>query len=269
MSTVKASEVSGQLGPVLSRLAEFGEREYMLRRRVQGGLLYPALVVVIAIIVSMAISVFMRLFEELGVELPFLTRALIAVGTFLLQFWYVLVLIAAFLIIAPNFLRKTIGGRFLLDRLKLKLPLIGGIILTRVASRFARTFATLFSSGVPMLESLSISRETVGNEVVAMHLESIRKGVERGESLESSLQKSTVFPPLLADMIVVGEQSGTLDTVLGQIADIYDEEVNVSLSNLTTVIEPLLILGMGVLVALIFFSFFTPYINLIAALGQM
>ncbi len=274
VSIVKAGEVSGQLDSVLSRLAQFGEREYMLRRRIMGSLLYPAIVVVLAVIVSVIISIFMvpvfvNLFKELKTGLPLITRVLIATGNLLPHFWYVLVLIPLFLVGAYILLIRTIGGRLLIDRLKLKLPIIGGIVLTTVAARFARTFATLLHSGVPILESLSITRETAGNEVVAMDLESIRNGVERGQTLESSLQKSTVFPPLLVDMIIVGEQAGNLDAVLTQIADVYDEEVNISMSNLTTIIEPLLILGMGLVVAFVFSSFFVPYIDLITAMGQM
>ncbi|HIE44375.1 MAG TPA: hypothetical protein EYP78_06250, partial [Candidatus Omnitrophica bacterium] len=226
-------------------------------------------VVVIVILSTFLVPVFADLFTEFDAELPFLTRMLIASRKFSPHFWLMVVFIIAVLFGVYKLFTRTIGGKLLRDRLKLKLPIIGPIHLRIVSSRFARTFATLINSGVPILDSLSIARDAAGNEVVALDLDLIRNGVEKGQTLETSLRESTSFPPLLMDMVTVGEQAGNLGEVLTYTANIYDEEVNSILSNLITIIEPFLVLGMGILVALVLYSFFIPYIDLLTAVGQL
>ena len=271
---VRVGETSGQLETVLSTLSTFGENEYMLRRKIRGALIYPAFVVIVAIAVVFVLStllvpVFAEMFAEFDAQLPVATRVLLASRELQPLFWGLLVGIVVFLTVIRKLMRNTYGGRLLLDRAKLNVPLFGGIHLKLVATRFARTFATLINSGIPILEALSITRDALGNEVVALNVDSMRSNVEKGKTMETALRETTLFPPLVTDMLIVGEEAGTLGEVLTHIADVYDEEVDSTLANLVRIMEPCLILAMGVLVAFVLYSFFVPYIDLFTAIGEL
>ncbi len=274
VSTVRTGEMSGKLESVLEVLAKFYETEYSLRRKLRGALFYPVVVLAMAFVVIIVLSttvmpVFVDLFREVEAELPLLTKILIGTADFIHHFWYLLVIVAAFLGIGYWLLRQTVGGKLLIDRLRLKIPVFGPLYLRMLISRFTRTFAILLESGVPILEALNVCAEACENGIVARKLDEIRQGVERGENFEKCLENPGVFPPLLVDMLIVGEEAGALESVLKRVAGVYEEETSDIASTLATAMEPLLIIMMGVLVAFVFSSLFVPYIELISRMGGM
>jgi type II secretory pathway component PulF len=274
MSTVRTGEMSGKLESALEVLAKFYETEYSLRRKLRRALFYPVVVLVMAFIIIIVLSatvmpVFADLFEEVGADLPLLTRILIGTADFIHHFWYLPVIVVALLGIGYWLLRQTVGGKLLIDRLRLKIPVFGPLYLRMLISRFTRTFAILFESGVPILETLNVCAEACENEIVARKLDEIRQGVERGDSFEKCLEDPGVFPPLLVDMLIVGEEAGALESVLNRVAGVYEEETSDIASTLATAMEPVLLIMMGALVAFVFSSLFVPYIELISRMGGM
>ena len=268
VSSIRAGELSGELDSVLKRLADHTERQWMARRRVLSALAYPALVVVVAIVVcgvlsTMVIPKFAEMFESFNADMPPLTNAIASVVMWLPKNWYWLLLGLLALIVVYRLAIRTFPARLLADRIKLRAPVIGNVTHKLIAARFARTFSMLFESGVPITETLAICRSTVDNEVVALKVDDIREGVENGKSLEASMKGGDVFPPMLTDMVAVGEQAGRLDEVLPQTADVYDNEADITLSTIGSIIEPLLIIVIALLVLLVFVGFFLPYINLL------
>lgn len=270
VSTVRAGELSGQLDSVLGQLADYTQEHWMMRRRVWAALTYPILVVVVAvatcaILSSFIVPVFTRMFREFGQDMPPISQAIASVVRWIPQNWHWVLLAIAGVFAVYSLLYKTFPVRLLSDRIKLRLPIFGAIVHKMIAARFARTFCLLFSSGVPITESLSVCRGTMNNEVAALKINSIREGVENGRSLGESMRGQRVFPDMLSDMVTVGEQAGRLDEVLPKIADIYEDEVDVTMKSIGSIIEPLLILFIGALVLFVFAGFFAPYIRLLRA----
>lgn len=274
VSSVRAGEVSGSIDAVLGRLAAYYEREYELRRRVGAALVYPGIIIVLAIAVCVVLSifimpVFVRLVEDFDADMPVLTEGIVNAVKLFPHVWGYVVAIPVILYIFYRFvLKKTLPGRLLIDRTKLAMPVIGSVSRKIMAARFARTFSILYHSGVPIIDALDIAHKAVGNEVAGLQMQDMRKSIERGESLEDSLKGQRAFPPLMVDMMIVGERSGRLGDVLPQIADIYEEDVSVTMSTIGPIIEPLLILAMGVIVAVVFAAFFLPYIRVLSAAGS-
>lgn len=274
VSTVRSGEVSGQLDAVLNRLAAYTEREVMLRRKVVAALIYPIVIVAVAIAVCIILSIFVmpvfqRMLEEFGTEPPLLTRAVTGTALWLNNNWLLVIIIPIVLYVVYKLAIQAYPVRLLADRIKIHTPLVGGLVKKMLGVRFARTFALLFHSGVPIIESLKIAERSLGNEVAALEVNEMRTNIENGATLESSIQMLNQFPPLLIDMLVVGEQAGRLDEVLTRVADIYDEEVDIAVTNIGRTIEPAIILIMGVLVAAIFAAFFLPYIEMLSAAGSL
>lgn len=274
ISTVRTGEMSGKLESALEVLANFYETEYSLRGKLRRALFYPVVVLGMAFIVIIILSttvmpVFVDLFEEVGADLPLLTRSLMGTADFIHHFWYLPVIVVILLGVGFWLLRQTVGGKLLVDRLRLKTPVFGPLYLRMLISRFTRTFAILLESGVPILETLNVCAEACENGIVARKLDEIRAGVERGESLETCLEDPGVFPPLLVDMLVVGEEAGALESVLNKVAEVYEEETSNIASTLATAMEPILVIMMGALVAFVFSSLFVPYIDLISRMGGM
>ncbi len=270
VSTVRTGEYSGNLDEVLERLADYTEQMSHTSRRLLGILAYPALVVVVAIIICTVLStivvpVFRDMFETLEGEVPPLTKAITQAVAWLSVNWYWVIIGVIGVGVVYKLARLLFPVRLLADRLKLWLPVVGPLLRKIIAARFARSFAMLYRSGVPVVEALSISRGTVNNEVAALHIDQMRESVETGYSLEKGMRGGRIFPSMLADMVAVGEQSGDLNEVLRQVADVYEEEANISLNSLGTLVEPVLILIIGALVLTVFAGFFLPYIELLRA----
>ncbi len=272
VNMVKAGETGGVLGEVLERLAEFAERQRLLKNQVISALFYPAILfglMVTAIIVLMVLVIpkFTAMFEEFGGELPLPTQILISVSNGFASFWWVGLLGIS---IIATFLRqylRTENGQFLLDSIKIKIPLIGPVFSTFAIVRFTRTMATLLENGVRMLQALKVVKDTIGNKVYSHIISEAEQEVEQGSTLSRELEKSKDFPSLVTHMIAVGEESGEPVTMLKKLSDYYDMEIRKNLERLTSSISPLVILIMGLLIGFIAVAMILPIFEAQQALG--
>ena len=274
---VEAGETGGILDLILQRLSTFIEKLVKLKRDVVSAMIYPAAVIIMAVIAVAVIMVvvipqFANIFLGLlgpGEPLPLPTRIVVGISNFLAG-WGGLVILVAIVaaVIALRSYYKTTGGRRLIDRVILKIPVLGDIMRKIAVARFSRTLSTLLSSGVPILQSLDITARTAGNVIIEEAITSVRTGVERGESFVDPLKATDVFPNMVAQMIGIGEQTGALDAMLGKIADFYEQEVDAAIANLLTLIEPLLIGFLGVTIGSIVIAMYLPLFTLIGKLSQ-
>jgi type IV pilus assembly protein PilC len=271
VNMIAAGEAGGILDTILKRLATYIEKAVKLKAQVKGAMVYPIAVIsiagiVIAVILWKVIPTFASMFEGLGATLPLPTRIVIAASNWfvrLLPFLVVFIVAGAF---AFKRYYATYGGRRVVDRTVLKLPILGVLMQKIAVARFCRTLATLISSGVPILDGLEITARTAGNAIVEDAIMAVRKGVESGLTLAQPLKESGVFPPMVVQMIGVGEQTGALDAMLGKIADFYEEEVDQAVANLLTLMEPVMILFLGITVGGIVISMYLPLFDLISKL---
>jgi len=272
VNMVKAGETGGVLDAVLERLAEFREKSQRLKRRVIGAMIYPAMVILVAggivtFILLKIIPKFRDIFKEFQIPLPSITEALISVSNTFVQYWYLLPAVPIGLIVLVKLIRKNRSGRYAVDKIKLKLPVMGQIINKTAISRFTRTLGTLITAGVPILEALNIVRDTAGNEVVASAMARVHDSIREGESIAGPLKQSRVCDDIVVNMIDVGEETGDLDKMLLKVADNYDEEVDVLVASLISLMEPLLIIFLGGTVGFIVIALFMPLVSLISNLG--
>jgi len=269
---IAAGEAGGILDTILKRLATYIEKAVKLKAQVKGAMVYPVAVlgiagIVIAVILWKVIPTFASMFAGLGAELPLPTRFVIAMSN-----WFVRLLpfIIVFIVVGVVLFRRyyaTYGGRRQIDGIVLKLPILGDIMRKIAVARFCRTLSTLMSSGVPILDGLEITARTSGNAIIEDAILMVRKGVESGLTVAQPLKESKVFPPMVVQMIGVGEQTGALDAMLSKIADFYEEEVDQAVANLLTLMEPVMILFLGVTVGGIVISMYLPLFDLISKLS--
>ena len=274
---VEAGETGGILDLILQRLSTFIEKIVKLKRDVVSAMIYPAAVIVLAIVAVAVIMVvvipqFQNIFLGLlgpGEQLPLPTRIVTGISSFLAG-WGGLVILVAIIatVVGLRFYYKTPGGRKMIDRLLLKVPILGAIFQKISVARFSRTLSTLLSSGVPILQSLDITARTSGNVIIEEAIISVRNGVERGESFVDPLKATEVFPHMVAQMVGIGEQTGALDAMLGKIADFYEQEVDAAISNLLTLMEPVLIAFLGVTIGSIVIAMYLPLFTLIGKLSN-
>lgn len=272
VNTVKAGETGGVLETVLSRLAEFAEKTQRLNSRIRAALIYPALVLTMAVsvlffLITFIVPKFMEIFKEMGVPLPLMTRVLLIISDFARSKWFIGLAILIGIVLIYKLLCKLRRMRLFFDNIKLHLPVMGALTRKIAIARFARTLGTLFSSGVPILQALLVAKDTSGNEVISHAILNVHDSVREGETIAKPLLKAKIFPPMAVNMISVGEESGSLDQMLMKIGDVYDEEVDVTVSGLMSLLEPFLIIGMGLVVGFIVVSMFFPLFSLITALG--
>ncbi len=268
VSMCKSGEAAGTLDQVLLRLADTIEREVELRHKVKSAMTYPVVVFAMVVLILAAMLLFVvptfeNLYTSLGGQLPLPTRILLAVSkTFRGSF---LLVVAVFIGIGFAFRawKRTDNGKYQWDRFKLKMPIFGSLFHKAALSRFARTLSVLSRSGVPILQSLDIVSETVNNEVIARAVKDLQAGVKEGESIAGPLTRHEVFPPMVVQMMAVGEETGALDTLLEKIADFYDEEVEAAVESLTSLIEPLMIAVVGGAVGAIVICLYLPLFNII------
>jgi type IV pilus assembly protein PilC len=269
---IAAGEAGGILDTILKRLATYIEKAVKLKSQVQSAMIYPVAVIVIAtlvvgVILWKVIPTFANLFAGLGAELPLPTRIVIAASNYLVEYMpYILASIGA-IIYAVKSYYGTAGGRVLIDRLLLNLPVIGLLLRKIAVARFCRTLSTLLASGVSILEALDITARTSGNAIVEEAILTTRKSIERGETIAQPLRETKVFPPMVVQMIGVGEATGALDTMLGKIADFYEEEVDVAVAGLLTLLEPIMIAFLGGIVGGIVIAMYLPIFDLISKLA--
>jgi type IV pilus assembly protein PilC len=268
ISMVRAGEIGGVLDSVLLRLADTIEKQVELRRKVKSAMTYPVVVAVLVLLIVTAmllfvIPMFEDLYKELGGKLPAPTQLLINISKLCRKLWW---LIIGGEIAAVFGFRKWINsenGRQRWDALKLKMPIFGGLVRKTALARFGRTLSALVRSGVPILESLDIVAETSGNWVVAQAVRDTQAAVKRGDPLSRKLEDHPVFPPMVVQMMAVGEETGALDEMLDKIADFYDQEVEATVDALTSLIEPLLIVVMGICVGGMVIALYMPMFNII------
>ena len=271
VSMVRAGELGGILDEVLNRLATQLEKEDSIRRAVKSAMVYPILIGSFAIIVLLGmvlflIPIFAGMYRDLGnAKLPFLTRIMMGVSNAMLAFpWDILILVA---IIAAVYglirLKRTDRGTHAWDRMKLHIPMgIGEIIRKLAVARFSRTLGTLITSGVPILQAIEITGQAAGNAVIEDAMEDVQQSVKEGQSITAPLERVSVFPAMVTQMISVGEETGSLDAMLNKIADFYEDEVNAAVKSLTSILEPILMLFVGGLVGLVVISMYLPIFNM-------
>jgi type IV pilus assembly protein PilC len=269
---VAAGEAGGILDTILQRLSQYIEKIVKLRAAVRSAMVYPTAVMVIAvgvvwIILWKVIPTFATLFEGLGASLPLPTRITIAASRFIGAWWWLVFLSIGLGIFFLNRYHKTYRGRRVLDGLLLKFPVLGSVLRKIAVARFCRTLGTLVSSGVPILDGLEITARTSGNAVIEDAIMATRKSVEEGKTIAEPLKNSDVFPPMVVQMVAVGEQTGALETMLSKIADFYEDEVDEATANLLALLEPIMISFLGVVIGGIVISMYLPMFSLISKIG--
>lgn len=275
VNMVAAGETGGILDVILQRLSIYIEKIVKLKSDVISALIYPTAVIVLAVavvsvIMIVVIPAFRNIFEGLigpGERLPLPTEIVIAISSFMSSYWWVLGIIIAAIFFTFRSYYNTPNGRRQIDGIMLKLPILGLILLKIAVSRFSRTLATLLSSGVPILESLDITSRTAGNVVVGDAIARVRTSIEQGQTIVEPLKASGVFPPMVCQMIAVGEQTGALDAMLSKIADFYEQEVDAAIANLLTLIEPVMIAFLGVTIGGIVIAMYLPLFALVGKLA--
>jgi type IV pilus assembly protein PilC len=273
VSMVKAGEAGGLLAEILDRLAGFLEASARLRKKVKSAMTYPVIVVCIAFAITTflivrVVPIFGEIFKDFGAKLPAPTQFLIDVSDFVRGNWYFLVLVIGGTIFGLRAFMRSKRGKQFTDRWKLKLPVFGPLVHKICMSRFARTFAQLIRSGVPILEVLDIVGGSSGNHVIESGIRSVSEDVEKGDNLSVALSKKKIFPPMLLRMVAAGEATGKIDTMLEKMADFWDEEIEAMLDALTSLIEPMLIVFLGVIVGGIVIAMFLPIFKLNEVVSQ-
>lgn len=271
VNMVRAGETAGALDLVLNRLADYSESQMELRRKVQGALTYPVIMIIFAILVVfilMAVVVprVSKLFEDIGATLPISTRMLIGISHFVAAWWFVLLPLITLKVYLLRRYIHTDKGRKRYDRFVLKVPVFGRLVAMVATTRFSSTLATLLSSGVPMLAALDIVKTVVGNGEYTEVLENARENVREGESLAVPLQRSGKFDPIVSHMITVGERSGELETMLGHVSNAYEAQVSARVSQLTSILEPMILIFMAVVVGFVVMSIMLPILQINSAI---
>lgn len=268
INMIRAAEVGGILDQILDRLACFLEYEAEIRGKIKAAMMYPVLVLCFSVLMlfvlfSFVLPKFKEIFTGMNVQLPTITAALFAMGDFMAKFWWLVIVLGIGSFFGLKMWGRTAAGRAKMDLLKLKFPVIGELALKMSVARFSRTFGTLISSGVPMIRSLEIVQETLNNVVLAQAIEQTRTSIREGQKLSTPLAASGLFPNMVTCMIDVGEESGRLSEMLVKVGDFYDAEVETTVKGLTSMIEPMLIIFMGVVVGFIAISVMTPIFTLV------
>lgn len=271
LSMIRAGEASGMLDAILDQVANYLERIASLQRKIKSAIMYPATVSVVAMAITVfllvkVVPVFQEIFDGLGGELPTPTKITVAISKFMQERWYIMLgaMLATYVFLWQW--GKTKGGRWVLDTWKLKMPIFGPLFLKTAVAKFTRTFGVLIRSGVNILYALEIVQRTAGNVVIEAAVAKTRASIQQGESITKPLVESGVFPPMVTRMIQVGEKTGSLESMLTKIADFYEDQVNTMVAGLTSLIEPLLIVFLGLVIGWIVISMFMPMFKMIEML---
>lgn len=272
VNMIAAGETGGILDVILQRLAVFLEKNDALQRKVKGALTYPAIVLFVALgacvfMLMGVIPVFAKMFSDFGGELPAPTRIVMGLSDFLRFNWYILLGSIGVVVFGYKRLRKTRWGELQTDKLFLRIPIIGDVLRKGGVSRFTRTLGTLIGSGVPILQGLEITARTAGNKVLQMAIEKASQAISQGDTIADPLRASGVFPPMVVQMIGIGESTGALDEMLAKIADFYDDEVDAAVDALTAAIEPLMIVVMGTMVGGMLVAMYLPMFKMASVVG--
>jgi len=267
VSLVQAGEIGGILDTILARLAAYLEKAAQLKSKIKGAMIYPACIVgaaflVTAVLLIWVIPVFAEVFSSFGAALPAPTQFVINVSNFVIANVYFLACVPVGAFFGLRAWYKTDSGRVVLDRAMLRIPVFGPLMRKTAVARFSRTLSTLVSSGVPILDALTITARTAGNKVVEQAVLAARSSIAEGHTIADPLTESKVFPPMVCQMVAVGETTGALDTMLNKIADFYDDEVDITVANLMSLLEPAVILFLGVVIGGLVVSMYLPIFRL-------
>ncbi len=274
-NTVRAGEVSGMMDEILDRLADLGEHEADTISKIKAVTLYPiftfcALVAGSLIITTVILPNYVRIFSQMNIELPLITRIMMGISFFVTHYWYIALLILGIFIYSFIKFINTSRGRYICDNFTLKMPIFGPLLKILIMSRFARIMSIMVKSGVPILDVLDTVSRAVGNAVISSALSAVKNGVQQGRPIAEPMRISGVFSPMVLQMVAVGEESGTLDDLLLKVSEHYDKQVEYKIKNLATVLEPLLIVILGVGVLFLALSLFLPMWNFMrSAAGGM
>ena len=267
-SMIKAGEASGMLDSILDQVAVYLEKTASIRRKVKSAVMYPAIVLTLAVFITVflmvkIVPVFVDIFKDLGGELPTMTRITVATSNFLQENLIISTIGFAVIVFGIIAAGRTKGGRELIDRVKLSMPVFGPIFMKVAVARFTRTLGVLIRAGVNILNALDITARTASNVVIERAVYKTRASIQSGESIAGPLRESDVFPPMVVRMIDVGERTGALESMLGKIADFYEDQVDAAVAGLTALIEPLLIVFLGLIIGFIAISMFVPMLTMV------
>src|SRR6266702_4605844 len=270
VNMVAAGEAGGILDTILVRLAQFLEKNDAIVRKVKGAMIYPAVIISVAVIaisvlLIFVIPTFQNMFASVNLELPLPTRIVIGMSNLLKHYWWAILGVAGVIVFGTTRYYKTAPGRLQIDAMLLRMPVLGDVLRKSAVSRFTRTLGTLISSGVSILDGLEITARTAGNMVIHNAVMESRASIAGGETIAGPLQKSKVFPPMVISMIAVGEQTGGLDEMLSKIADFYDDEVDAAVSALLALMEPVMIVVLGVIVGGMVIAMYLPIFDMVNA----
>jgi type IV pilus assembly protein PilC len=268
VNLVHVGEIGGVLDSMLARLAIYMEKSEALKHRVRTALVYPILVITVALgvvtfLLIFIIPIFTRFYDQAGVPLPPPTQFVVGVSRFVVTYWYGLLIGAAAIFVGFRWWYRTEAGRLTVDRFLLRAPIFGVLLRKIAVARFTRTLSALISGGVPILDALRITAKTAGNRIVENAVMDARERVTAGQTLAEPLRQSKVFPAMVVQMVSVGEQTGALDNMLGKVADYYEDEVDVAVSGLTSLLEPIMIVFLGIVVGGIVISMYLPIFQVI------
>jgi type IV pilus assembly protein PilC len=273
VNMVRAGEIGGVLEAVLNKIAYFLEKREALKGKVKSAMMYPVVVMVLAFLIVgfilwKIIPKFVDIFEQLGAELPGLTMMLVHASHILINKWWLIILVPVLVWVVFKKIYGTKEGKYIIDRFTLKVPVFGVLMQKVAITRFAGTLATLITSGVPILQSLDIVRDTSGNEVIARAMDKVYESVKDGESIHEPLSECYVFPPLVVHMVAVGEETGAIDQMLNKVAEAYEREVDDTVNALTSILEPILIVFLGAIVGVIVVALYLPLFSIPKAVGN-
>ncbi|MFA6135353.1 MAG: type II secretion system F family protein [Phycisphaerae bacterium] len=271
---VRAGELGGVLDVILIRLADFMEKAQALKRKVVGAMIYPIAVISFAIVIVMGLMYFVvpkftEIFKDMGQKLPAITQLLLDTSTWIKgPGKYIIPGIPFGIYFLVKLIKSSQGGKFIIDNLKIRLPIMGTIVSKSSIARFSRTLGTLLAAGVPILEALTITAETSGNEVYMRALSKVRDGIREGESFAGPLKQARIVDPMVVNMIDVGEETGELDKMLSKVADTYDEETETLVGGLTSLMEPVMVITLGIIVGFIVIALFMPLVGMIQGMSK-
>ncbi len=270
VNLVAAGEVGGILDTILNRLSAFMEKNEKIKGKVKGAMSYPVAVIGIALVIVTGLLIFIvpvfeEMFKDFGQSLPAPTQFIVTLSNIIKYSWYYVLIFAAAFVVFIKELRKRPRGRYFIDKLLLKVPAFGDLLKKTAVARFSRTLGTMMSSGVPILESLELVAKTAGNAVIEDAIMKARTSLSEGKTLAEPLEETGVFPGMVTQMIAVGEQTGAMDTMLSKIADFYEDEVDVAVDTMTSLIEPMLMVFLGVVVGGLVISLYLPIFSIAGA----
>ena len=269
IAMIEAGEAAGILDTVLDRVAFQIEKATQIKRRVKGAMLYPTMVLIFATLVLIGmlmflVPVFVKIFKQLGGQLPTLTQYVVQASDLVRGDWYILFPLLGATIFGVRKYKQTDSGRQLWDRVKLRLPMkIGDVVLKVTMARFSRTLSTLVAAGVDIIQALEITGQTAGNWVIENALAGVRARVHEGVPIAQPLIENDIFPPMVSQMVKIGEETGELEKMLGKIADFYEDEVDAAIQSLTSIVEPIMMLGVGVMVGIVIISMYLPMFKML------